>query len=305
MQRDWIFLINTFYVHTNKSLKTALTLFEDTFAKLSAEAEHDEEINSILLGFSPAYLSFRELYALRQANVGIYKGQTMQFGQTMSEITEQVRRWEALIRTFYAEDSAEERSMFPNKRYPFFHGTYEQRISAIKSLSIALEKYPKLGEVQHLVESFYNRLEGHRLAQQQQEGQKNNIGSLLNKQHLIACQELYGVLARLMYKFRYEPERVANFIDINLIRHKNKPTLFGTLLGSVRNNEGYPIYNAMVRLLDTDYQTLTDENGNFYLEPSVGKYSLEVVATDYLLLSPIAISVKKGKNKQLLIILST
>jgi len=303
MQRDWIFLINTFYVHTHKSHKNALTLFEDSYAKLLAESVHDTEIAIILQEFEPAYKGFKELYALKQANVGIYRGETLQFEQTLEEMTEQLRRWEALIRVVFLEDSTEEHSIFPNKRQSFFKGTYEQRISAVKSLSITLERYPQLTHVKYLVETYYNRLEGNRLTQQQQEGTKNNIGSLLNKQHLIACQELYGVLARLMYKFRYEPQRVSNFIDISLVRIKTKSTTAAVLQGSVRNSQNEIITNALVQLLDTDYQTLTDEAGNFELSAKTGKFNLSVISQAHNYAATMSIKLKRGKNPTMIIVL--
>ncbi|HNI43156.1 MAG: carboxypeptidase regulatory-like domain-containing protein [Chitinophagales bacterium] len=281
MERSWIFQINTFYVNTGRSMKLALTLFEDTYAKLSAEADNDTDIAVILSNFKPAYISFRELYAQKQAFLGIYEGETLNFETVMAEIPQHLRRWEGLVRAIFVEDTPQERAIFPNKRTPFLSGTYEQRVSAVESLVVTLSRYSALSNVHHLVETYYNQLMGARMAQQKQEGQSEKLSSLLYKQHQITCQELYGVLGALMNKYRYEPERISDFIDISLIRSKNATGGASIFKGSVKNMQDEPIAEAIVRLVDSGYETITDQAGNFEIEVESGNFDVLVAAIGY------------------------
>lgn len=304
MERLWIFLINTFFVNTKGSLKLALTLFEDTYAKLAAEAEHDADIALIYTDFKAFYVAFKELYAQKQSYLGIYEGQTLNFETVISEITTQVRRWEGAVRAVYIEDSPDERAIFPNKRNPFLQGTYEQRVSAVETLSLTLEKYPNLSNVLNMVDTYYNRLEAARLSQQKQEGQSDKLGSLLAKQHLITCQEMYGVLGRLMYKFRYEPERIGNFIEIGLLRSKSGTGSISVFKGMVTNEKNEPIANAIVRLTDSGFETNTDDKGTFEMEIESGTFDLVVFAVDYKTYEQRNVVFKKDETTELNITLN-
>lgn len=281
MTRLWIFLINTFFVNTKNSFKLALTLFEDTHAKLAAEAEHDADVALIYTDFKPFYFAYKELYAQKQSYLGIYEGQTLNFETVLSEMPQQVRRWEGSVRAIFIEDSPEERAIFPNKRSPFLQGTYEQRISAVETLSMTLNTYPALASIANAVETYYNRLEGSRLSQQKQEGQSDKLTALLAKQHEITCQELYGVLGRLMHKFRYSPERIANFIEIGLLRSKSGTGSVSVFKGAVLNSVGQGVVGAIVRLVDAGFETTTEAGGLFEMEVESGNFDVQILAAGY------------------------
>lgn len=281
MTRSWIFLINTFFVNTKNSFKLALTLFEDTHAKLAAEAEHDTDIALIYTDFKAFYFAYKELYAQKQSYLGIYEGQTLNFETVIGEMPQQVRRWEGIVRAMFIEDSPEERAIFPNKRNPFLQGSYEQRISAVETLSITLNTYPTLANVVNIVETYYNRLEGARLAQQKQEGQNDKLSGLLAKQHKITCEELYGVLGRLMHKFRYNPEYIGNFIEIGLLRSKSGTGSVSIFKGVVLNSAGQGVVGAIVRLVDAGFETTTAAGGLFEMEIESGNFDVEILAANY------------------------
>jgi hypothetical protein len=303
MERQWIFLINTFLVNTRNSFKLALTLFEDTYAKLAADAEHDADVAVMYNDFKPFYIAYRDLYAQKQSTLGIYEGETLNFETLLSEMPTQVRRWEGQVRALFIEDSPEERAIFPNKRNPFLQGTYEQRVSAVETLFFTLSKYPALSAVANMVETFYNRLEATRLTQQKQEGQSSKIGSLLEKQHLITCQEMYGVLGRLMYKFRYEPQRIADYMEIGLLRSKSGTGSIAAFKGKVTDAQDQPIANATVRLSDSGFEINTDENGLFDMEVESGLFDVLIFAVGYKTYEQRNVLFKKDETTELNVVL--
>lgn len=304
MERLWIFLINTFLVNTRRSFKLALTLFEDCHAKLFADSANDPEIDLIYNNFKPFYMAYREMYAQKQSNLGIYEGETLNFETVIAEMPSQVRHWEGGVRAVYVEDSPEERAIFPNKRSPFLQGTYEQRVSAVETLFMTLQKYPALAVVGNMVETYYNRLETARLSQQKQEGQSAKMASLLEKQHLITCQEMYGVLGRLMYKFRYEPQRITDYIEIGLLRSKSGTGAVSIFKGSVLNEQGEPIPDATVRLDDGGFEVVTGEDGLFDMEVESGSFNVVVYALGYKTFEKPNVIFKKDEVTELAVVLS-
>ncbi len=281
MKTKWLVLNNTFATGTKGSHKKALTLFEDTYAKLKAEATNDADIQLIVTDFEPFYLAYQSLYAQKQAILGMYEGHTLGFENILADMPHQIRIWESKVRAEYMEDSPEERMIFPNKRSDYLQGTYEERINAVKSLTLRLANFPILAPVQALVQTFYNQLEAARLNQQQQEGQNDKLSSLLEKQRVDTCVELYGVLARLMWKYRYDTDRVNNYIDRELFMQSSGTGSITIFKGRVANTQNVPIVGAKVSLPEIGLETDTDSMGYFEMEVETGTFRVEVAAVGY------------------------
>ncbi len=213
----WRFLINTFDVQTEGSNVKMLSLATDTHAKLKNEIA-DPGINVIFTAFDPFYDAYRQICINYDLAAGDYEGETLGFETIMDSIPEEIRKWEAGVRFVYVEDSPEERAIFPDKRTPFLQGTYEDRISAVGTLAEKLSSDPALAEVHAVVQSFYNTALSARLAQQGEEGGLGELSDLRENQRLITADEMYGVLGRLMYKFRNDRDQVERFFDLSLLR---------------------------------------------------------------------------------------
>lgn len=300
MKRVWIFLANTFEINTRGTKRTALSLFEDTYAKLKFIGASDATIMAIYLAFEPFYEAYRDMYALKQSTLGIYEGHTLQFETVLGEMPHQVRVWEGKVRAEYIEDSPEERMIFPGKRSPFLNGTYEERINAVKALSNTLNGFATLTAVKTLVDTYYNRLAGARLVQQGQEGSSDQLSSLLEDQRIITCKELYGVLGQLMNYYRYNPDRVADYFDLSLLRVKSGTGSTTMFSGKVTDfNTSNPIPNALVSLPQIGAEATTNENGDFEMEVETGTFTVEVIAAGYLVYQQPNVVFSASENKVL------
>lgn len=218
--RQWSFLSNPFAASTRNSFIKAEILFTDCHAKLQNE-NSDADIAIMFADLDPAYKAYQKMYAHWLSAKGSYKGKTAGLEELMSDnLPTELRKWEGAIRNQFTEDSPTEIAIFPNKRSPFFHGTYETRIIAVKSLAKKLLDYPSLTTTQIAVESFANLLETTRLVQQQNEGGVKQLSDLLEAQRIIVCKVLYGILGRLMNKYQEHPQTIAHFFDFSLFRRK-------------------------------------------------------------------------------------
>ncbi len=298
MKRNWIFLSNTFEVQTRNSHITTLSLNEDTYAKLTAAGMTDPVIQAIVVAYQPIYEAYHDMFALKQSVIGVYKGHTLQFENVLKELTNHVRVWESKVRVEFIEDSPDERKIFPGKRTPFLKGPFEKRISTVKSLSNTLAGYPVLSATKTLVDTYYNRLEGSRLAQQQKEGDSDSLSSLLESQRIITCKELYSILGQLMSHYKDNPIRVADFFDLTLLRANTKKVPTTVFSGQITDfNTGLPIASAVVRLPKIGGESTTDANGNFKMTLETGTHTVEVAAVGYLFYRQTEVELIVKENK--------
>ena len=216
-EQMWRFLINTFEVQTEGSNVKMLSLATDTHAKLNNETS-DPDILLIFNDFDPFYDAYRQICINYDLVAGDYEGETLAFETILDSIPTEIRKWEAGVRFVYVEDSPEERAIFPDKRTPFLQGTYEDRISAVGTLVEKLSSDPALAAVHVMVQTFYNTALSARLAQQGEEGNLGQLSDLRENQRLITADEMYGVLGRLMHKFRNDRDQVERFFDLSLLR---------------------------------------------------------------------------------------
>lgn len=221
----WIFLSNTFEVQTRGSFRKMLSLATDTDSKLHAEIA-DPLIAGIYNDYHPVFAAYPPMYATYHSMESIHHGNTLNV-ETLLEHTlaNEIRKWESAVRSIYREDTPNEVEIFPNKRTPFFHGSYATRISRVSSLAEKLNSEPLLSATALQVASFYNLLLTARDLQLQKEGLKAKFSALLENQRVLVAEALWGiVLGRLMDKYRKNPTAIAHFFDSTLLRKKRKET---------------------------------------------------------------------------------
>ncbi len=267
--RPWIFISNTFDVQTRNSNVKMLSLITDSDAKLQNEIA-DPEILDLYNLLHPVYDSYRQICINYDMVEGNYGGGTQAFENLLDTMPTVLRSWEGPIRAVYFEDSPEEKAIFPNKRTPFLQGTYEDRLSAIGTLSEKLSTIPALSATHLVVSSFYNLALSTRLAQQQNEGALGQVSDLREQQRIAAAQAMYGVLGGLMLKFRTDPSQVERFFDLELLRSKGKGQTTGpaTINGKVLDKDTLaPLAGAKVlmRIDGEEIEVLTNANGQYTL----------------------------------------
>jgi len=219
MALPYRFFINPFLSVTKRSYKDALSLGVDHKAKLVAN-QADPEIAAILVTYDPILQSYLNVDQNLSSVLGTYKGKT----QTLQELFEQLAKvrlplWEGQIFFFYPEGTETATSLFPNARSPFNDGTYEQRIQAIKVLGDKCALDPSLLGVSVNILAFHTQIESARLTQQSQgEGAAETLRTLRETARVLLCQELYGDMGKLMYKFRSNPTAVGDYFDMEILR---------------------------------------------------------------------------------------
>lgn len=283
MKKNWIFISNTFESQTRASQVKALKLFRDFWSKLNSSAPTDPDIALIFNDFDTAYQAYDSLYAQRDAIAGTYKGRTLNFENEIGKLPDLLRRWEGQVHYHFPEDSIEDTELFPRRRTPFLTGSYDDRVNAVRTFSINLGNFPALSALQAQVQTYYNVLMGARDVQQQKEGLNDQFSTLLEEQRVLTATEMWGGYARLLYKFRFTPERVLDYIDTELIRTNSNSSSLITFKGTVTDNAGTVIPNATVSLPQIGMEIVTDSLGKFIMDIESGTWDITAEASGYQL----------------------
>jgi len=244
-------LINTFLSQTSDSHTKAVRLSTDSTDKLRVRTE--PALVSIYTDYLPFHTAYINLNVAVSMADGTYKGKTMSFNDVLNTLPDKLRDWEPAIYSVFREDSPTGTEIFPNKRTPFYEGTYESRLLAVKVLRDKLLEYtptePTLVPVQADVAAFFTLADTARQTQQGNEGNLSNLRLQRENQRQATMAAFWGIVYGGLLRFYYNtPELILGIIDLNEL-FANRPdsvTVGGNLtLGQVVNiNALLPDINA-------------------------------------------------------------
>ncbi len=218
-------LLNSFEIQTRRSHKKAVSLSFGTIRKLSpVTVPALQQIHNDYLPHHEAYINLDTAVGMLE---GTYKGKTNSFILLINNLPVKLRQWEAPIHTVFMEDSAEAIDIFSRKRTPFYVGTYEQRLMAIRVLRNKLAEYiaayPALAPVQTDVATYCTLAETARSLQQGKEGNLGELRTLREAQRVATMNAYWGIVyCGLMRQFYTNPAEVAAFIEFELLYEKEK-----------------------------------------------------------------------------------
>ena len=295
--RPWIFTSNTFEVQTQGSNKTMLSIATDTEAKLQAEST-DPDINILHAGYFPVYDAYRQICINYDVAEGNRQGETLNIENLITtELQKEIRKWEGFVRSIYVEDSPQEKSIFPGKRSPFLSGTYEDRIGAVGSLAtrLAQDTNASIQGYAPTVLSFYNLIFSARDTEQNKEGLLGMLSDTREQQRILMAAELYGVLGGLMRKFKNNPQQIARFFDLSLLRktgeeprqrasgritNAENENPLPQVKGTIKNAQGEQVGESFFTDENGAYDKTTDHTGAGTLELEKPGFQKQAIAVD-------------------------
>lgn len=288
----WKFLSNPFLRTTRGSNKKALLLGDDHLAKLIGN-QLNPVIAALLAIFNPVWQSFKAADLNLRIALGDYKGETRTVEELFEQLyKEQLPDWEAAIHVHFRKGRPEEIALFPQGRKPFQNGTYVSRIQEIEALGTKCALIAVLQPLSIIILAFHIQIESARELQQSTgEAQVAALRTLRETARVTLCHSMFGNLGALINQYQTNPEQVANYFDISLLRSKKKATpklieVNGTVVNAQTDQ---PVVNASVKFVmdnGTVVTVQTDSNGMF--EAELGTFSttinvtMEVTAAGYI-----------------------
>jgi len=221
--QDWIYSRNQFDNATINNYKLADLITKQHDIALQQD-NTDTVILSMYNNFHPFRINFSKEYVSWMTMKASRKSSTRKVENMMIELlSNKIEEWDIKIQGVYRQDSVKYIAILPNRRKPFQKGSYEVRISRLKSLAESIEKDTLLKDVNDDIILFITEIENARNSQM-------GLRESLRKQSLkvdtakIACVELmYANLGGLIQKFYKTPKEIERYFNLEAIRsHSNK-----------------------------------------------------------------------------------
>ena|ERR1051325_4787606 len=295
MSRPWKFSENTFDVMTRKSNNRMFTIGWRTDERLAAKLP-DPEFQIIYNDYHPVWVSYHGIYNSFDMNEAYRISNTLNFETEIGRMKEMLALFEGKVRNIYPEGTPTEVRYFPNKRKPFYEGTYLERIDAVKILGdkMADDPNPSLAAYAPTVLSYFNTLDAALELQLRREGKVRNSSSARKNARKLLAEALYGVLGRLMFIHRTNPKRIADYFDVSLLRQHEPVSLSNTELrirGKVRRSDNSEPVRKVAMLL-YPYQgrvisKTTTAKGNYVFDiknitkPGSGTVTIKIIAPGF------------------------
>lgn len=248
-------LDNQFNNATKSSFKKADILFADHYAKLDAEKS-----DAVILILYNRFKTVKDIWDTRYSDWisadAVYRGETDRFEAMLSDLSSsKISQWDAKVQNVFLEKTPDYVIIFPNGRSPFQEGTRDQRIAEVDALAQRLATYPALAVLQLEVQTFGSDMNLARNTQQSKEELLDKASDLLEEQRIKVGIVMYANPGRLMDKFSLNPNSIARFFDLGILRNVSDFPVQGTVLGSA-------VFNIIERAFQSGTQLILKNTGN-------------------------------------------
>ncbi|MFN0199899.1 MAG: hypothetical protein ACKVTZ_00175 [Bacteroidia bacterium] len=259
-QISWSYLHNPFDNATKGSQKRLSILATDHHDKLLVESTTNAQIAALYQFFLPHYNHFKNIYQQTFSMDGIYQGNTQIVENLFAELSgKKIKQWDIWVQNVYLEGTPEYTMLFPNRRTPFQSGSYEARITNVKSLETTLALYPNLGNVLNDVTTTLQQLEAARTAQQGYEKQSSNLVKDIEDARVSLAKAMHYVFGGLLQLYYNELWRVETFYELKYLRATTSTKTI--TMKSYKVNAGARLTLFDGQLTDESYLTIKNTSG--------------------------------------------
>ena len=229
MKRPWIYLINPMLVATDESYRLAVRIstWHDS-ALLAASA--DPYFMALYNIYHPLHLSLVAKYDAWRAQIGLQQGATLNLNQKLNTLSgTKIQEWDIDIQNVYPQGTPQYMALLPNRRTPFQHGTQNDRIQAVQSLSNAIGADPALAAVKADVDAFYTLANNALTAQKGSITVTKTKSDTVETARLPMCVQQYADLGDLIKKYAADPSLANQYFDEEAIRNPQQVLFTGTV----------------------------------------------------------------------------
>ena len=262
--KRWIFLTNVFLNTSKYSYKTAFTISNYHDAQLQAN-KTDPFFGPLFLLYHPLHVALEDAYTAWQAQGNQRSGSTLSLDQLFALLSPtKSNYWEYKIIGIFPKDSPQYKVLFPLGLKPFYSGTKESKINAVKTLAKSTKNYGELEEVYNDIDHFYTDLKNARTTQLGNKGITTDKSVALENVIRTAMIEMYANLGLCMHHYKEDPIEAASFFDLATIRSRDQLKFTRTLKeGKQKNVLNHTFFNG------DRVNVINDGNADlvFYLAP--------------------------------------
>lgn len=216
--QTWSPTENQFDNGTKNSKKKMNILSSDHDSKLHAQMSNP--LIAVLFSFfNPIRLMYLAKYTQWKSTVAAYHGATIAFEQLIAQLSStMIEDFDIRIQVVFKRGTAQYAALLPNFRGPFQTGEYDERITALGTLSQSLTGIVPLAAVKADVDAFLLQLTTARDTQQGLEGLKQTLSEEVELARVTIAQAMYYTLGGLMQIFSANSIQIVNYYDLETLR---------------------------------------------------------------------------------------
>ena len=269
MKRPWIYFINPFLIVTADSYRKMKQLgdYTNTAVSTAAEAATNPDdkafFTQVQTMLEHPVDTYDDVYTVWTMNQGLQKGQTKGLNNLLDDLrSTMIQDWDLAIQNVYREGTPQYIALLPRHRTPYQTGKQQQRITVVGALSLAIGNDPKLQTLKADIDAFYDQLVLANKSQKGSKSTKTGSSTEVEADRVALCIVLYAVLGLMMNHFSSNPEAIAQFFLMEILRQSEQMEFTHDLKdGETRL--------AVTRTLEDDEPITIADDGNTGLQATL------------------------------------
>ena len=227
--KTWSFLNNPFIAATNHSYRAMKKIASFTINALNVKPA-DVFLHNCYTVLLPFFNEYNVSFTTWSVSKGYKKGQTANLTTLLYYLSsEKARDWDVTIQAIYKDHTPKYIALFPNHRIPFQHGSQQERIEAVKTLSASIGTDPLLLAIKAEVDDFLDDLNASFTVQKTSVAGAGLDNTELEAKRLNLGVELYSMLGLMMSHFKNNPLLITSYIDLQTIRNHQQIVFKGAV----------------------------------------------------------------------------
>jgi hypothetical protein len=223
MEKKWHYLINTFLILANRSLKRFykfMFLFMEALSSQSAVPG----IAAIYAEMDVPYQAFRNGFITKKSKKSIKSGDVKAQKLLFDSLYQtDMPEWHRNLVIIFEPGTVEYKKIFTQGLTPLSQGSMEEKLSYFKTIIETMKLYTALDEIRGEMETACTAIDAAR-STRVQAGTNADISSADLK--LLATElavVAFGALGSLIHLYMRNPDMVVKYISVSLLRYHQKP----------------------------------------------------------------------------------
>ncbi len=214
----WSFTENPFDNGTKNSKKKMNIVSSDHDSKLHGQITNP--LIAVLYSFfNPIRLAFLAKYTQWKSTIAAYRGATTNFEQLIAQLSsDKIEEFDIRIQVIFRRGTPQYEALLPDFRIPFQSGEYDERITALGTLSQNMNGIAVLAAIKADVDAFLLLLTNARDAQQGLEGLEQTLSEEVELARVTTANAMYYTLGGLMQIFSANSIQISDFYDLETLR---------------------------------------------------------------------------------------
>ncbi len=222
MKRKWYFLINPFFLKSQRRNYKRLDKLSGKHLVALVNAQDNAEIKILYLRTKPLVEEYHSELVQKSTVKGEKSTLVLSFSELLNLLPDKMATWDIKIQNIFLSSTPEWKNIYIMKRSDIYKCSAEQILINIKSFLTRVKKYPDLTAIADEINSFVEQLQNTYDSKDDMYDGLDTTSVSLNKKYDAVCDILYRNLGSLINIFGESPDDIEHYYDLSLIQKNTK-----------------------------------------------------------------------------------